>query len=388
MTILFVTHYTELYGANRSMLTLIQLLRLRFAVRPIVLVPNKEGSLLESLKEYKIQYYAMPYFWWILTYLETMPPRYRNIKMQLKNIKFAFKIKKMLQEHEIDIVYSNSVTINIGVLLACIMRVPHIWHFRESINQFGLKPTMPRLLSKLIINLPINKRFILISDFMVREYKDVLPSSKTIRIYNGVSMPKTYEQRLCNQINDTLQIACIGQLNTHKNQIELLKALVILKRRGINVHVHFIGTDANGYVEEMNRFVEQHNIENMFTIHGYMNNVFSILENCNLGVVTAKNEAFGRVTIEYMLMRMPVIASDSGANPELIDNGSTGMIYHLGNTEELADTIQKYVNNPVLLDEQGGKACSKAVEEFSAERNTELIYAEMLNLIKAKRWEN
>lgn len=385
MTILFTTHYTGLYGANRSMLTLILLLQSRYAVQPIVLVPNNDGPLLESLKEHKIQYYAMPFFWWILTYLDTMPPRRSNIKMQLKNIKFAFKIKKMLQEHKIDIVYSNSVTINIGALLAFIMRVPHIWYFRESISQFGLKTTMPRLISKLIINLPTNKRFFLLSDFMASEYQHILPSSKVRRIYNGVSLPKNYERRLFNHISDSLQIACVGQLNTHKNQIEVLKALVILKKRRINVHVHFIGTDANGYVEELNRFVEQYKLSDMLTIHGYTHNVFSILETCNLGVVTARDEAFGRVTIEYMLMRMPVIASNSGANPELIDNGSTGMIYHLGNTEELADTIQKYVNNPTLLEEQGGKAYSKAVKEFSAERNAELVYAEMLDLKNVKR---
>ena len=99
-------------------------------------------------------------------------------------------------------------------------------------------------------------------------------------------------------------------------------------------------------------------------------------------MVTAKDEAFGRVTIEYMLMRMPVIASDSGANQELVDSGSTGMIYHLGNTEELANAIQMYVNNPALLAEQGSKAYSKAIDEFSAEKNAELIYAEMLNMIQ------
>lgn len=369
------------------MLTLIQLLRLRFAVRPIVLVPNKEGSLLESLKEYKIQYYAMPYFWWILTYLETMPPRRRNIKMQLKNIKFAFEIKKMLQEHKFDIVYSNSVTINIGALLAFIMRVPHIWHFRESI-QFVSKPTMPRLLSKLIINLPTNKRFILLSDFMEREYQHVLPSSKVKRIYNGVSVPKNREQRLCNIINDTLQIACVGHLSPHKNQMELLKALAILKDSNIRVHTHFIGVSVPEYLEDMNNYIKHHKLEEMVTIHGHIDNVFAVLKTCNLGIVTARNEAFGRVTIEFMLMRMPVIASDSGANPELIVNGSTGMIYHLGNTVELADTIRKYVINPALLEEQGSKAYLRAVEDFSAERNAELIYAEMLNLIKAKRWEN
>lgn len=382
MNILFITHYTELYGANRSMLTLIQLLRSKYAIHPMIIVPYNQGSLIDSLIEHNIQYYTMPYSWWVMTYLDPIPSRLRNFKMQLKNILYAFRIRKLLQGNSVDVIYTNSITINIGALLAFIMRVPHIWHFRESINQFGLKPMLPRLLSKLIINLPTNKLFILLSDFMALEYQYVLPLSKVKRIYNGVSLPKNCNPRLYNQVNNTLQIACVGQFNTHKNQIELLNALMILKDRRINVHVHFIGTDANGYIEEMNRFAERCNIENMFTIHGYTNNVFAILETCNLGVVTARDEAFGRVTIEYMLMRMPVIVSDSGANPELIDNGYTGMIYHLGNTEELANAIQKYISNPVLLEEHGSQAYKKATEEFSAEKNADLIYAELLDIVK------
>mgnify|MGYP002624052332 FL=1 len=382
MTILFVTHYMELYGANRSMLALIRQLHLKYAITPIVVVPHSDGPLLDSLKEFNIQYYVMPYSWWILTYLEPMPSERRCVRLQLKNIKYAFELKRLLRKQNIDMVYTNSVTIDFGVFLAFALRVPHMWHFRESIQQFGLRPTLPSILTKMILHLHINKCFILISDFMVREYEDILPSRKVKRIYNGVSLPPECKIRPSNKIKDILHIACVGQLSTHKNQNELLKALAILKERQLSVHVHFVGLSAPDYIDEMSEFIEKHDLSNMVTIHGHTNNVFSILETCNLGVVTAKNEAFGRVTIEYMLMRMPVIVADSGANPELIDNGVTGMIYHLGNVVELADAIQVYIKNPALLEEQGEKAYEKAVEEFSAEKNADSIYAEMLGFVK------
>ncbi len=383
MTILFVTHYTELYGANRSMLTLVLLLQSKYAIRPIIIVPNSEGALIESLQEHNIQYYVMSSFWWILTYLEPLPSAKSNLKQQLKNILYALRLKKLLKSEQIDAVYSNSVTIDLGALLAFMMRVPHIWHFRESIHQFRLKLTMPRILSQLIIHLHTNKRFILLSDFMVREYQHVLPLSKVCRIYNGVSLPINNAQRIKNQVNGKLQIACVGQLSSHKNQMELLKALTILKERQIDVHAHFVGVDAPGYLDEMNGFIEKHKLERMVTIHGHSNEVFSILGKCNLGVVMAKDEAFGRVTIEYMLMRMPVVAADSGANPELIDDGETGKIYQLGNVYGLADAIQMYVDSPDLLEAQGEKAYLKAVSKFSAERNADLIYKEILNVVKA-----
>ena len=94
----------------------------------------------------------------------------------------------------------------------------------------------------------------------------------------------------------------------------------------------------------------------------------------NLGVVCARDEAFGRVTIEFMLMHMPVVVSDSGANPELIAHGKTGAIYPLGKVEMLANAIENYVHHPELLQSQGDEAAEVAKRDFSAEKNAELIY--------------
>ena len=48
MTVLFITHYTELYGANRSMLTLVRLLQSKYNVRPIVVVPSSFNTITEE----------------------------------------------------------------------------------------------------------------------------------------------------------------------------------------------------------------------------------------------------------------------------------------------------------------------------------------------------
>ena len=385
MTILFVTHYTELYGANRSMLTLIRLLQSKYAVQPIVVVPYRYGPLMETLVESNIEHHYIPYCRWILTNMDKEQSKYKYVKWFVKNIYYALKIKNLFKSRRIDVVYSNSITINIGALIAYVMRIPHIWHIRELISGLGLKLAIPRFLSKPLINLSTNKRYILLSNSMVREFQRILPQNRIRMIYNGVSLSKRIGSRLCNQNMGTLQLACVGLLCHQKNQMELLKALVILKGQKCKVHVHFIGRDEQGYEKEMMNYIVQQDISDLVTFHGHTDNVFELLEECNLGIVTAIGEAFGRVTVEFMLMSMPVVASDSGANPELIDSGLTGMVYHLGDVEELAKAIQTYIKTPSLLAKHGRKAYSKAIKEFSAERNAELIYSEMLDVINEKK---
>ena len=81
---------------------------------------------------------------------------------------------------------------------------------------------------------------------------------------------------------------------------------------------------------------------------------------------------------------MPVIVSDSGANPELVSNNKTGAIYHLGNAGQLADCIEQYVLHPELLQSQGNEAAKVAKRDFSAERNAELIYKQIQKSLKSK----
>ena len=47
-------------------------------------------------------------------------------------------------------------------------------------------------------------------------------------------------------------------------------------------------------------------------------------------------EAFGRVTIEYMMAGLPVIGRNGGATPEIIKENETGMLYN--SKKELIDS--------------------------------------------------
>ena len=74
-----------------------------------------------------------------------------------------------------------------------------------------------------------------------------------------------------------------------------------------------------------------------------------ILQRSDVGLMLSTNEAFGRVTVEYMMQNLAVIASDTGANPEIITNGETGLLYELGDVESLADKMKSLIEDHTLL---------------------------------------
>ena len=380
MTILFVTHYSGFYGANKSLYTLMLLLRQKYGVQPVVLLPT-EGPMCEHLRKESIPYKVSHFYWWVHD-KKGIFQWLLNKRKQLINYFRIPKLCSLFSEYKLDIVYTNSVCVNVGVFIAEHLGLPHIWQYRETFEQFDFKLSLSNLVSRKIWRKKSTKAHILISDYMMDSYTSYLPQERVARVYNGVDLPLGVTERKKNEIKGRLKVACVGIICDQKNQMEILKAQALLKNRGIEIETYFYGAFNQEYMAQMQQYITENHLNDIAHIEGHTDNVFEALGEMNLGVVAAHDEAFGRVTIEYMLMHMPVVVSDSGANPELITPGSTGDIYPLGDVERLAECIERYVRDPELLQRQGDEAAVVAKRDFSAERNAELIYEQIKRVVE------
>ncbi len=380
MTIFFVTHYSGFYGANKSLYTLMLLLRQKYGVQPVVLLPT-DGPMCEQLRKESIPYKVSHFYWWVHD-KKGIFQWLLNKRKQLINYFRIPKLCGLFSEYKLDLVYTNSVCVNVGVFIAEHLGLPHIWQYRETFEQFDFKLSLSNLVSRKIWRKKSTKAHILISDYMMDSYTSYLPQERVVRVYNGVDLPLGVTERKKNEIKGRLKVACVGIMCDQKNQMEILKAQAFLKNKGIEIETYFYGAFNQEYMARMQGYITENHLNDIAHIEGHTDNVFEALKEMNLGVVAAHDEAFGRVTIEYMLMHMPVVVSDSGANPELITPGGTGDIYPLGDVERLAECIERYVREPELLQRQGDEAAVVAKRDFSAERNAELIYEQIKRAVE------
>ena len=96
------------------------------------------------------------------------------------------------------------------------------------------------------------------------------------------------------------------------------------------------------------------------------------------------NEAFGRVTVEYMMHGLTVVASNTGANPEIVVDGTTGFIYQLGNYRELAEKMRILIENNYTLLQFAKNGRERALEQFSSIKNTKQVYEVYEQLLRAR----
>jgi glycosyltransferase involved in cell wall biosynthesis len=66
-----------------------------------------------------------------------------------------------------------------------------------------------------------------------------------------------------------------------------------------------------------------------------------------------------------MASGLPIVATDVGGNPELIEYGRTGRLFKPGDPEDLVEKILSYIKSPELRILHGKAGRERAIEHFS-----------------------
>ena len=365
MKILFVTHYGDMLGANRSMLHLIIELR-KYGEECTVLLPYApHGSELSlELKKREIPF-AMGKYRCIKHHsLWKVIPNY------LYSLYIQRNVLKALHGQTFDIIHSNSSVINVGKYIAKKLKAKHIWHLREFGDiDYNLRTPFGKWYQKFLYK--GKSSFIAISKKILYHYSPYISPDRVHLIYNGVHVP----QQKASATSKLVQFCIVGILHENKGQLEILKAMneLINNRKVQNFHLTIVGSGNEIFTNCLVSYAQDHNLSQYVTFTGYQKDVENILSHMDVGIMASTNEAFGRVTIEYMMSGLAVIASDGGANEEIVNNRSTGLLYHVGDYYELADRMEELINNRKLMKQIADKGTEYAEQNFSSSLNAKKI---------------
>lgn len=371
--VLFVTHTEAMFGANHSLLRLMLELREFYNVEPTVLMPRihktyGERNLKLVCQQHHIESYSYRFYWFkntlrVVSYIRCMA----NV-VCYPYILFRMRGKRY------DLIHSNGSVISLGALLSGVKKTPHVWHLREfGYEDFGLKSLLGRQYEKWIYHHA--DVYVAISSIIARHFSTIISNGDIVTIYNGIVPPKLFHSHR-KELGGITKFCMVGLVSPGKNQEEALEAVNILVNEwGIkHFHLSIIGFKEKEYTAKLDSYIRQKGIEHYVTFMGECSDVGERLNTMDVGLMLSKNEAFGRVTVEYMMHGLAVIASDTGANREIVDDGVTGLLYHIGNSMELAGRMRDLMANPSRLSLYGTKGREKALEGFTSEKNSCQIF--------------
>ena len=363
-TIIFVSNSTWGYGADYSMISILNFLKIK-GIKPYVIIPGM-GRTSELLKNNNIEFLCIPFKCCV------NKNNWLGLKSILKYIINKFWLRKTLKvlkknTNNIVGIYNNVYTNYFSIMLAKAMKVPHIQHIREfGGKDFGWK--YDKFANKLVNK--YSKKIICISDAVKNSFLPVFDKEKMIRIYNGINTIELIEKE---KIKEPIKIAMVGRLSNEKNQITLIKATETIINKNMNSNTFFIDIFGDGEDKDfLQNYVKEKKLEKFIHFNGYKYQID--LSDYQIGIMCSKAEGFGRVTVEYMMNEMAVIASNTGANPEIVESGYTGELFEYGNYIDLSKKIIELLNNPDKIIKYGKNGRHRALEKFNEDIYVENIY--------------
>lgn len=379
----FITHYESLYGANRSLLGLIDGLR-EYDVVPFV-IGREPGAISEALNVRKVPFVVLPFEWWarsrpvgkyfagkMMSYVEWRKQTLGRLKA---NLDVLPEMKKQLRAWDADIVYTNSSVTPIGFMAAKQLSLPHVWHLREFCDlHFGLEYDWGRRMFEYFVGR--SDAVISVSKAVEGYYLKKVADSRKHVVYNGVAsrefVEKLYNKTEIRKCSQPYRFVMIGAIQPNKGHEEALQALAQVYSDYKNVRLRIVG---QGDVAGLNRIVHELGLADVVEYIAYVEDPFTILLDSDALLVCSKYEAMGRVTVEAMAACKPVIGYDQGGTSEIIQHDKTGLLYRKG-CVDLANAMRRFLSDPVWAASLGVNGWRIAKDNYTIEK-----YAENVNEI-------
>jgi len=370
-SILYINMISEIGGAEVSLQVLMESLE-GTGYRPVVVL-GKRGPLLQRLQGMGIKTYIFPF--------ETC--HYKNPLPFIRTIVF---LRNIVKKHRIKLIHSNMFWDNqYGVVSAKLSRIPHVLHVRGFLNSQYTWKSFYCLGTVVICN----------SQHTCHQFIHAAGFKKRVEVvYNGVDVnvfkPDGKKRRAIRRnygfTDNDFVMGMAGSIIEEKGQLQLLKSIHSILNENRNYKVLIAGSNKIGpesdYYERIKGFIRRNKLEDQVSLLGFVENTPSFYNALDLFLLPSLREPFGRVLIEAMATKIPVVASRVGGVPEVVEHGKTG---YLVDSKE-GDSWRKYINrladNEALRNEFGESGRQRVIEKFTVHHTTSKIVSIYNGLIK------
>jgi glycosyltransferase involved in cell wall biosynthesis/2-polyprenyl-3-methyl-5-hydroxy-6-metoxy-1,4-benzoquinol methylase len=368
--ILYISDTGKIIGGGEiSLLNLLENLD-KEAFRPVAAVPG-EGDWARRVRELGIPLH-------LFGYKKLMNPL--NFSHTVSSVRTLCGI---IRKENIDLVHTNSTG---GVVflagIACrLTKRPLVSHIRLIDTGFLQDFIQGVLSAKIVI---ISKRVGKKAGFVFFRKKPVL-------IYNGVDLDRFNCRGAAGDFRKKLNIPegapLIGTAGAYvrgKGLEYLVKAAGLLKSQIPDLRVITVGFQSAGnkeYVESLKRMAKKEGVGGMIYFLDRTDDMPGVFNALDVFVFPSLNEPFGRVLIEAMACEKPVVAFESGAVPESVNDGATGFLVKPADYRGLAEKILILLRDRQTAWQFGKNGRDRCMQLFDIKthaQNIRNLYMELL----------
>ncbi len=279
-----------------------------------------------------------------------------------------------LRSQQVDVLHSHKFGSNVwGAMLGRAARVPvviaheHTWSFEgQAVRRQIDRRVVGRLASAVIAVSEADRRR------MIEEVG--MPANRIVLIPNGTpSLPPGDGLTVREELGiepETPVLAMIAVLRAQKAIDVMLRALAILRSSHPDVRLLVAGP---GDPTELLALASQLGIPDAASFLGHRSDIANVLAAANVGVLSSDYEGSPLAVLEYMSAGLPVVATDVGGLPQMVERGETGLLVPRRDAPALAAAIERLLFDPELARSMGEGGRLRHEREFSSRAMTERV---------------
>jgi glycosyltransferase involved in cell wall biosynthesis len=360
--ILFASHMYQLIGgAERALYD--EVVYLQKEGLNVHVIVGAEDSFSEALKEAGIPYTHIDLAWWARAPHDDLPYNYSHPNPTQSSM---LKIIDLINDIRPRLCVTNTIVFPWMAYAAAFTNTPHAWQIHEMGHIHRLKYDIGEEQTFATINTLSN--IVFYNSMTTAEYYTPYISKNKFGgiIYpiGPITKPKSIAKSPFK--SESFKLVTVGQIKPQKRQLDTVKIVHSLRERGIQAEAAIIGIlEEEPYVQEIKSYINIHKLADSIHLLGYKDNPSAYVQLADVAVLCAEKEAFGRVTVEAMLLGKPVVGAASGGTVEIIDDKKTGFLFEPGNVTAAVDILESLYNDPALCKQIGDTAKKQANKKFT-----------------------
>jgi sugar transferase (PEP-CTERM/EpsH1 system associated) len=217
---------------------------------------------------------------------------------------------------------------------------------------------------------------------------DGFPAGRVSVVYNGIDLNREenatssrlairHEMGVADEDFVILQVARLDYLKDH---VTAVRTLAALRPHLPSARLVFVGEGPQrGAIEEA---VRRHDLAGHVRFLGLRRDVARLLAAADLFLLTSISEGIPLTVIEAMAAGLPVVSTNVGGIPEVVEDGRTGLLAPAGDAAALASAVCRLAGDRQLRSRMGQLGRGRAEMLFSEQgmhHRYHQLYQEMLH---------
>jgi glycosyltransferase involved in cell wall biosynthesis len=283
----------------------------------------------------------------------------------------ALALARLIKQHQIHLVHTNTGVICSSALSARLARVPHLWHIREWFQEFG---PLWKPYSRYILG--FSERVVCVSQAIAEQF----PASRKVKVLNNgfdlaefplITEPERQTSRERWKIPlSALVVGVVGRIKfVRKGQEVVIEAIARLKKEKFFVYALFAGGNPPGADDQLPRMqalAHSLGVQDQVVFTGELTDPRPAYAAMDIFVLpSAQPEPFGGVVMEAMAYQLPVIGTALGGTIDQIEEGKTGFLVPPSNPDVLALKIKTLLHLKSLRNSMGHAGRQRVQTHFS-----------------------